>query len=56
VLQRQRLAAAGLGLATAFVPRPAEHGPGQRTDLAPAGDYTLVAADFGDLAAQVTGA
>ena len=48
-------AAASLGLATAFVPRAAEHGPGQRTDLAPAGDYTLVAADFGDLAAQCTG-
>jgi 2-haloacid dehalogenase len=26
-------AAKGQGLATAFVPRPAEHGPGQKTDL-----------------------
>lgn len=48
-------AAAALGLATAFVPRPAEHGPGSqgsgsRADLAPSGDYTLVAADFGSLA------
>jgi len=43
-------AAAGLGLATAFVPRPAEHGPAQSADLAPARDYTHVAADFGELA------
>lgn len=48
-------AAAGLGLATAFVPRPAEHGPGQHTDLVPAMDYTLVAADFGELAAALDG-
>src|SRR6185295_18935661 len=27
-------AAKGQGLATAFVPRPAEHGPGQKSDLA----------------------
>ncbi len=27
-------AAKAQGLATAFVPRPAEHGPGQKTDLA----------------------
>ena len=46
-------AAAGLGLATAFVPRPAEHGPGQHTDLAPAREYTLVAADFGELAERL---
>lgn len=43
-------AVAGLGLATAFVGRPAEHGPDQHTDLDPAGDYTLAAADFGELA------
>jgi 2-haloacid dehalogenase len=48
-------AAAGLGLATAFVPRPGEHGPGQRTDLAPASDYPLVAADFGQLAVALGG-
>jgi 2-haloacid dehalogenase len=46
-------AAADLGLATAFVVRPAEHGPVQHTDLAPARDYTLVAADFGELAAAL---
>ncbi len=43
-------AAAGLGLATAFVRRPAEHGPSQHTDLAPSGNYTLTAADFATLA------
>ena len=40
------LAAQAVGLRTAFVPRPAEHGPGQTTDLAPAGDYDVVARDF----------
>lgn len=43
-------AAAASGLQTAFVPRPHEHGPGQTADLAPTGDYDLVAADFLDLA------
>jgi 2-haloacid dehalogenase len=41
------------GLLTAFVPRPTEHGPGQTTDLAPEGQWTIVAADFVDLAAQL---
>jgi 2-haloacid dehalogenase len=41
------------GLLTAFVPRPAEHGPGQTTDLTPEGQWTIVAADFVDLAAQL---
>ncbi len=43
-------AAKNVGLKTAFVPRPTEHGPGQATDLKPSGDWTLVAADFNDLA------
>jgi 2-haloacid dehalogenase len=43
------LAAQAVGLRTAFVPRPAEHGPGQTTDLAPEGEYDLVARDFLDL-------
>lgn len=43
-------AARAVGLRTAFVPRPAEHGPGQRTDLAPSGPWDLVAADIPDLA------
>ena len=43
-------AAADLGLATAFVARPGEHGPDQQRDLAPAGEYTCTAADFEELA------
>ncbi len=43
-------AARALGFATAFVPRPTEHGPGQTTDLAPAGDWDVVARDFRELA------
>lgn len=46
-------AARKAGLATAFVPRPAEFGPGQTTDLAPQEDWDVVAADFNDLAAQM---
>ena len=47
-------AAKAQGLATAFVPRPTEHGPGQRTDLA--ADPSCVdmpARDFLDLASQL---
>jgi 2-haloacid dehalogenase len=44
------LAAQALGLRTAFVPRPAEHGPSQATDLAPEADYDIVATDFVALA------
>lgn len=44
------VAAAACGLRTAFVVRPAEHGPNQTTDLGPGGDYDLVAADLIDLA------
>ena len=46
-------AAAACGLQTAFVPRPHEHGSGQTSDLVPDGDFTLVAADFNDLAVQL---
>jgi len=46
-------AAADLGLATAFVPRPAEGGPRQQDNLAPARDYSCVAADLTDLASQL---
>jgi len=46
-------AARAQGLATAFVPRPAEHGPGQRTDLAPDPEVDVPAADFVDLAARL---
>ena len=43
-------AAQALGFKTAFVARPTEHGPHQTTDLAPEGDYDLVARNFLDLA------
>ena len=43
-------AAADLGLATAFVSRPAELGPSRLENLAPARDYSCVAADFHELA------
>jgi len=46
-------AAQAQGLRTAFIPRPTEHGPGQKTDLAPDGPWDIVARDFGDLAAQL---
>ena len=47
------MAAADCGLQTAFVPRPAEHGPGQSSDLKPERDVDLVASDFLDLADQL---
>ncbi len=43
-------AARAEGLKTAFIPRPVEHGPGQTTDLEPASDWDIVAADMEDLA------
>ncbi len=43
-------AAAGLGLRTAFIARPTEHGPAQRTDLEPTGDWDLVVDDIPALA------
>jgi len=46
-------AARQCGLKTAFVRRPAEHGPGQTTDLRPAQDWDAVADDFGHLADQL---
>jgi 2-haloacid dehalogenase len=44
------MAAGDLGLATAFVPRPGDLGPGHEANREPARPYTCVAADFGDLA------
>ncbi|MFC9351568.1 haloacid dehalogenase type II [Arthrobacter sp. NPDC057013] len=38
------------GLATAFVARPTEYGPGQVADLAPEGDWDLVASSVTELA------
>lgn len=43
-------AARALGLQTAFVPRPTEYGPEQRTDLAAEGPWDVVAGDFAGLA------
>lgn len=47
-------AARDAGLATAFVPRPTEHGPRQTSDLAPASGWDAVAADFLELARILT--
>ncbi len=47
------IAAAELGLQTAFIHRPHEHGPNQTTDLAPDADYDLIATDLLDLAVQL---
>jgi 2-haloacid dehalogenase len=46
-------AAQSHGLGTAFVPRPTEYGPAQKTDLAPDGAWSVVAKDFLDLAGQL---
>lgn len=43
-------AARAAGLATAFVPRPEEHGTGQTTDLGPDANWDIVAEDFHHLA------
>jgi 2-haloacid dehalogenase len=45
-------AAKSCGLTTAFVPRPTEHGAAQTTDLAPTGQWDVIATDFIDLAKQ----
>lgn len=47
-------AARAAGLATAFVPRPTEHGSDQTKDLAPTADWDIIATDFRDLARQLT--
>jgi 2-haloacid dehalogenase len=43
-------AAASHGLATAFVFRPAEHGPAQAAGAQATREYTFAVADFGALA------
>ena len=48
------VAARAAGLATGFVPRPTEHGPGQTTDLSAEADWEVVASDFNDLADKVS--
>ena len=46
-------AARAVGLRTAFVPRPTEHGAGQKIDLAASDAWDVVASDFNDLAARL---
>ena len=46
-------AAAQCGFRTAFVERPFEHGPDQKSDRTADGDYDYVALDFVDLADQL---
>jgi 2-haloacid dehalogenase len=46
-------AAQRTGLATGFVARPVEHGPGQTTDLAPSGDWDTSAESIIELAQQI---
>jgi len=43
-------AARSHGMRTAFIPRPAEYGPGQTSDLAPESNWDVVARDMEDLA------
>jgi 2-haloacid dehalogenase len=50
------IAARSLGLATAFIARPAEHGPDQRTDLAASEDWDAVTDSITDLAARLPAA
>ena len=46
-------AAQAQGFRTAFVLRPTEHGPGQKTDLKAERDWDVVATDFNDLASKL---
>lgn len=48
-------AAQAVGLATGFVARPLEHGPGQTVDLAPSGPWDVSASSIADLAGPLTG-
>jgi 2-haloacid dehalogenase len=46
-------AASSVGLKTAFVPRPNEHGPGKARDVTAARQWDVIAKDFEDLATQL---
>lgn len=48
-------AARACGLQTAFVPRPLEHGPARKLDVAREPAFDLHARDFNDLARQLAG-
>jgi len=47
-------AARAVGIATAFIPRPHEHGPGQTSDLTATESWDIVAPDFLALAGQLS--
>jgi 2-haloacid dehalogenase len=47
------VAAAATGMKTAFVPRPEEYGPHQKTDVAAEHDFDVIADDFGELARKL---
>ena len=47
------VAAAGIGMKTAFVARPTEYGQEQTADLSPEHDFDVVARSFDDLADQL---
>ena len=47
------VAARDCGLATGFIPRPTEHGPGQTRDLEAEADWDVVATDVRDLARRI---
>ena len=46
-------AAQGVGLRTAFVPRPLEHGPSRTPDLKPDPSFDLVVGDLDELASEM---
>jgi 2-haloacid dehalogenase len=46
-------AARGVGMQTAFVPRPNEYGPDQTKDLEPTSDWDVVASDFREVAMKL---
>jgi 2-haloacid dehalogenase len=46
-------AASSFGLRTAFIARPAEHGPGHESDAKPAREFDIVANGFVELAEQL---
>jgi len=46
-------AAGAVGMHTAFIPRPLEHGPGHLDDPEPDVDFDVVEADFNDLAERL---
>jgi 2-haloacid dehalogenase len=51
--QGDLLAAQKVGLKTAFVPRPLEHGPDRKPDPTPDPSFNVVASSFVDLASKV---